>query len=113
MLRARSELLPNVPHTLPELENVLTDDLYEHLTNTLDGKGSVYAGTFGREEDGTCCTIFASRRQLRYLSKRKCVFSDATFDSVPAAMECRQVWNIITVRRGRVSTDRRINLLLY
>lgn len=106
MLRARYELLPRLPHTLSKLRKVLRDDRYKHLTRTLDEEDSVYAGTFGCSANGTRCTIFASKRQLKYLGKVKRVFSDATFSSVPAGLEARQIFNLTTVRRGHVSIVR-------
>lgn len=104
MARARAENLPNIPHTLDELRAILKDPQYAHLTKSLsDGNDSVYAGTFGSSEEGTRCVVFTSKFQRKYLQRRKKVFSDATFDPVPAGLECRQIWNIVTVRRGRVS----------
>lgn len=104
MQRARSSTLPPIPHTLSELAEVLQDDNYSYLTRTLDRTDSIFLGKFGQTSQGTRVLIFMSRRLMDYMSRMRDVMSDATFSSVPAALDCAQVWTILSVRRFHVSS---------
>jgi len=105
MVRARRENLPPVPHSLSELATLLENPNHEFLVKTLDGQDVIYMGKFGYSAHGTRCVMLASRRMLQYMSSPDSpvlqVLSDATF-CVPTALNCRQVWNIVTLRRNHV-----------
>lgn len=102
MQRARASTLPPVPHTLSELAAVLEQDQYAFLSKTLDGEESIYMGKYGQSHLRTRVVIFASPRMLMYMSEVEDLLSDGTFSSVPADLECAQIWNIITLRRHHV-----------
>jgi len=95
MVKARRENLPPVPHSISELADILDDPQYEFLVSSMDGNDLIYTGKFGQSDDGTLCIMFASMRHV------KDVMSDATF-CVPTVLDCRQVWNIVTLRRNHV-----------
>ncbi|XP_034248206.1 uncharacterized protein LOC117649475 isoform X2 [Thrips palmi] len=106
MDRARSTLLPNIPHTLSELADILEQDQYEFLTKTLDEEDNIYLGKFGQSSTRTRVLIFASHRAIQYLNSGQVhtAFSDGTFSTVPAALkgQCAQIWSIIAIRRHHV-----------
>ena len=107
MHRARTSRLPNVPHTLSELGEILIQDEYEYLTTTLDEADNILLGTFGQSNNGTRVVIFASSRALQFMERMPAsdqVFSDATFSTVPAPLKdsCRQLWCIVILRRHHV-----------
>ncbi|KAJ1518780.1 hypothetical protein ONE63_011611 [Megalurothrips usitatus] len=99
MQRARSSTLPPIPHTLSELATVLEDERYAFFTRTLDGTDSIFLGKFGQTRVRSRVLIFISRRLMDYMSRTKDVMSDGTFSSVPAALDCAQVWTILALRR--------------
>lgn len=101
MRRARLELLPAIPKTLKQLDLILSNPLYNKLTNTLLDDDNIYAGSCGEGRNRSI--IFASKRQLRRLGRAKQVFSDGTFKPVPKGIPVSQVWNICTNRDNHVS----------
>ncbi|XP_034239117.1 uncharacterized protein LOC117644041 [Thrips palmi] len=102
MDRARASTLPPIPHTLSELAAVLEDQQYSFLTKTLDSEDFIFLGKFGQTRDRTRVLIFISRRLMAFMSRMKEVMSDATFSSVPAALDCAQVWTILALRRNHI-----------
>lgn len=105
MEKARSKILPDRPHTLSELDVILSDPKYVFLTRTFDGQDNIYAGAVGSTAQKSRCLIFMSKRMLMYLRRRHTIFSDGTFGIVPKNLGCVQVWNIVTMRRNHVSTN--------
>lgn len=104
MVRARRHYLPPSPRTLAALADMLSSDEFKHVSMTLDGEDNMYAGSGGDADDETAFVILASRRSLGELARCKKVFSDGTF-CTPAGLECRQVWNLVKLRRHHVSLN--------
>ena len=101
MQRARSKCLPPIPRTIPELVEILTSPETQHLGMTLDGEDHIYAGSGGDVTTGTAFVILASKRMMSRLARVRKLFADGTF-CTPAGLECRQIWNLVTLRRHHV-----------
>lgn len=110
MQKAREDGLPRIPHSLSELAQLLRDEDNEHITKTLDGEDSLFAGVVGNSNNRTRSILFFSRRNLKYMGSRhvKKVFCDGTF-TIPNDLGCSQVWTLITLRRHHVSIQDKIN----
>lgn len=102
MARARMRSLPRIPRTLPELAEMLSSEEHRGLARTLDGHDNIFAASGGNVDEGTSFVILSSRRMLNQLRRCRKAFSDATF-CTPAGLKCRQIWNIVKLRRHRVS----------
>ncbi|KAK3911177.1 Hydroxyacylglutathione hydrolase [Frankliniella fusca] len=97
---ARREGWPELPTTLTELANLLSNDQHKWITASPDGEDNIYAGVVGRTRDRTRCVLLLSQRQRRYLNENrvKLVFSDGTFIA-PENSGCAQILNLVTLRR--------------
>lgn len=101
MQRARAKCFPHLPRTIPELVEILTSAEHQYLGQTLDGKDHLYAGSGGDVTQGTAFIILASKRMMSRLARVNKLFADGTF-CTPAGLKCRQVWNLVTLRRHHV-----------
>ncbi|XP_052129972.1 uncharacterized protein LOC127751057 [Frankliniella occidentalis] len=103
MRRARLENRPRIPHTLKQLNKVLTMRRFRLLSKTMDGEDQLFAGRAGSASRKTLSLLFVTKRMLRYMGKRvRRIFCDATFSPVPRGMKASQVWTISTVRLHHV-----------
>lgn len=101
MARARQVSLPCLPKTIPDLAGMLSSEDYAHLAKTLDEEDNIFAASGGCRENGTAFLILASDRMLDELARSKKIFSDGTF-CTPAGMECRQIWNLVKLRKHHI-----------
>jgi len=102
MARSRRLSLPCLPKTLPELAAMLSSAEHSGLAKTLDESDQIFAASGGNHDQGTAFVILASQRMLDQLASAKRIFADATF-CTPAGLECRQIWNLVKLRRHHVS----------
>jgi len=102
MRNARQDNFPNNPVTVAKLGKILASPQWNHISTTIDGRDNLFAAKGGKAQQGTRYVILMSKRMKKYLGRVKKVFSDGTF-CTPSHLECEQVWNLTTQRRGHVS----------
>ncbi|KAK3915703.1 Titin, partial [Frankliniella fusca] len=73
---------PPPPRTIEEMDRVLRSPQYEHLGRSRDGEQALYDGMLG--PPGARVLLWVFRNVLAFISADYPLFSDATFDIVPA-----------------------------
>lgn len=100
MYEARRSMFPEIPHSLREVGNLLSDPQYSTLTSTIDGEDSIYCSTV-QATDGSTAIILASQRMLEFMSRVTHIFADGTF-CTPACPNVSQVYNLTAMWRWHI-----------
>ncbi|XP_026282208.2 uncharacterized protein LOC113209080 isoform X3 [Frankliniella occidentalis] len=101
--RARMRVVPRLPHTLSQLDEVLRSEQFKHLTMTKSGDGYLYAGSCGSARMRSRCLIFQSPTMKEIMcTSAKEVFADATWDGRPSCPNSSQVFSMTTLLNNQI-----------
>lgn len=95
----RARRFPVVPQTLTDLHTLF--EQRPEIAATLDSQDTLYLDTVGPV--GNRCSVFVSRRALRYMRHCSEVYGDATFTPTPVLPQASQVYVLSTMKDHHVS----------